>query len=473
MSANHTSVSIHLAKQALGLPKLALLSASLLVGFSIASYGHSQERYDNKEPYKLKATAPDQALSDTVYRYLSERAAAAYGKKHYKEAELLYSSALANAEKAHAAAGDIAILTANLASVYRDGSQLDRAKPLFGKALQSSSNCGGDTYKYVLRQYALYLERSGRFEESRFAYDAARHGHKLMPGAGSFTNQSARLDRHRPQLLLVHPLTLPTVPTTNQNDPYIDVSLPLPQQLSSNGHPWNFGLQFAECPPRERWAAFDTEQRSTLNQEWAAWLQNWKTVMEKAIAGAPDLPKQGRYHLAVGRSGCINSVETLSNPAFSEDYLNSIGSTISRLNNCSSVPFPERSQMEEIHVVLNFEKQEPDKPEVDWSQFKPQVTNGYAVVYPIAGAGWVGRPWYSYTQPATNSSNSTAAKPNSVHQGAIVLPGQIPAAATTPLPPAIGQQILPSQAMQGLPTSVLNPLKIPGVLLPGRPAPAR
>lgn len=469
MFANPRSDLTRLTNQAPGICKLTLLAALLLAAVPAGS----QELPGEKELYKLKANAPEQALSDTVYRYLSERAAVAYGKKHFKEAELLYSSALASAEKAQASAGDIATLTANLAAVYRDSSQFERAKPLFGKALQSSSNQGGDLYKYVLRQYALFLERTGRSDEARFAYDAASHGHKLMPGPGSFANQSARLDRHRSPLLLVHPLTLPMVPITNQNDPYLDVSLPLPQQLSSNGHPWSFGLQFAECPPRERWAAFDTEQRSTLNQEWAAWLQKLRTAMESAIAGAPDLPKQGRYHLAVGRSGCINNVETLSNPAYSEDYLSSIGSTVSRLNNCSAIPFPETSQMEEIHVVLNFEKQEPEKLEIDWSQFKPQVSNGYTVVYPIAGAGWVGRPWHSYLQPATNSGNSTAARSNPVHQGAVGLPAQIPAASATLPLPAAGQQTLPGQAIQGLPASILNPMQIPGVLLPGRPAAAR
>jgi tetratricopeptide (TPR) repeat protein len=470
MLTNLKSDSTRPPKQALGNSQLAFLAASLLIGISTAGSAGSHEQSEDKELYKLKATAPDQALSDTVYRYLSERAAAAYANKHFKEAELLYSSALTNAEKAHATACDVAILTANLASVYRDSSQFDRAKLLFSKALQSSSNQGGDTYKYVLRQYALFLERTGRTEEAKFTFDAARHGHKLVPGSGTLANQSARRGGDRSPVLLIQHTPLAAVPTTNQNDPYLDVSLPLPEQLSAGGRPWTFHLQFAECPPRERWSAFDTEQRSTLNREWADWLKKMKNALESAIVESPDLPKQGRYHLVVTRSGCINNVETLSNPAFSEDYLQSIGAAISRLNNCTSVSFPDRSHMEEIHVVLNFEKPEPDKPEVDWSQFKPQVSNGYTVIYPIAGAGWVGRPWYSYPQSATGQGAQAPARPNSIQPTlAGTLSGPVPQNTAATLPINAAQPIAPRSALNGLPPAVLNPLNIPGVLLPGRP----
>src|SRR5271170_6558650 len=133
--------------------------------------------------YHLNASAPDQALSDTVYRYLSEQAAGAYSHKRYRDAERLYSTALDDAGRRHARPSEIAVLTTNLASVYRDDRKFDQAKPLFERALAAAGEKADgidSVYQYVLRQYAIYLSRTGKNDEANFAAEAAREGHKLL-----------------------------------------------------------------------------------------------------------------------------------------------------------------------------------------------------------------------------------------------------------------------------------------------------
>jgi hypothetical protein len=368
---------------------LSSTAGALFVVACLATSAANPGGSSSPKLYHLSASAPDQALTDTVYHYLSVRGAEAYAGHRFKDAEQLYASALEDAQKHHAKAKELAMLETNLASVYREEGLLDRAKPLFKAALNEAGGVSDQTvYRYVLNQYASFLSRSGQQEESRFTAEAARTGDKLVASPLDFRSQHGLFDRYRIPILSVSPRAPFSLPYRNPNDPYWDVSQPLPPSVSQAARPWSLRVHFAECPPRERWAAFDAEQKSALNQQWHLWLNKLRASLEDAIAKAVVTPDSGRYHLVISRFGHIDDVEILSNPSESDRLKQSISGAVSSVNTGATAPFPSQSQMDEIHVVLNFERpdQQPQEPQLP--QLDPEELKGRTTIYTIAGGHW-------------------------------------------------------------------------------------
>lgn len=362
------------------------LSASLisLVVFPATST-HAEPAKTPAPIYHLHAVAPIQPLTDSVFRYLSERGANAYAEKNYQKAEMYYRAALSDAQNRGAKPTDKVLLTANLASACREDGHVDQARLLFEQALKGAeqNDCTPPVYSYVLRQYSVFLSKTGQTDKARFAAEAARLGHKLQAGASL---RSSLLDKGSIPTISVHPLPPYSLPARNPNDPYWDVSFPLPAVGNAGKEPWSFQLHFAECPPRERWAVFDEEQKSRLNHQWHEWLRKFRAAMETAIAGSPALPESGRYHLIIHRSGHIDDVEALSNERASDQQLQSVGSSISRMNTASPIDFPAESQIDEIHLVMQFNRpQQENNQETELLKAEPRTLNGWTAVYPIHG----------------------------------------------------------------------------------------
>ncbi|GEM_PF-3454600 len=379
---------------------IAALTGAVLLAAAPASGGpgagaDNAGRQAKSKLFKLRANFPNGSLKgqfDVPYRYLSDRAAKAYSAGRYVEAESLYRAALDDATRSHAADADVAVLLTNLASTYRDDGKYESARPLFKQAMQMTEKmdgAGSQLYSYALGQYAGFLSRTGDYEQARFAEESARGGFKLAARPIPLYWEPPAARNPFVPLVDVGGWRYPGMMISYTHPPLIDVTRETPVLSPGYPGPGSFRLHFAECPPKERWAAFDSEQRTLMKWKWDLWLAQVKEEFSRSAAAALETPVSGRYHLVFGRSGHIEDFDVLSDDINRAQALQSISGVISLFNNARTAPFPAETQMDQIHVIVDYQgPMQPQLPEEEALQKLPPITwPGFAGRYPARFPG--------------------------------------------------------------------------------------
>jgi hypothetical protein len=178
---------------------ILVLASSLSLSAAIRPCAGQTHKDSNSDPGLFKLQANISALGktgvqDALWRYYSEQGAKAYANRDYAAAEKFYTASLQDAEKRHIDDRNLALIVTNLATTLRDEGDFEQAAKLFKRSLSLSEKLGSgqqSAYSYTLRQYAALLRKTGREEEARFAYEAARNGQYLLSGAAAPAEQDS------------------------------------------------------------------------------------------------------------------------------------------------------------------------------------------------------------------------------------------------------------------------------------------